>query len=134
MHITTNKENKIRIISVDGKIDSFTSKDFQDSLIKHILDGEYDILIDCSKLEYISSSGIRAFYYALRELNGNGVIALCSVNDDILHILELVDFHSDFPIFKTIDDAMGEIKGFAIFRLSPMQAYEVFRRKINSSC
>jgi len=110
MHITTNKEKTIRIISVDGKIDSFTSKDFQDSLIKHILDGEYDILIDCSKLEYISSSGIRAFYYALRELNGNGVIALCSVNDDILHILELVDFHSDFPIFKTIDEAMGELK------------------------
>ncbi len=25
-------------------------------------------------------------------------------------------------------------KGFAIFRLSPMQAYEVFRRKINTSC
>ena len=26
------------------------------------------------------------------------------------------------------------IKGFAIFRLSPMQAYEVFRRKINTLC
>ena len=25
-------------------------------------------------------------------------------------------------------------KGFAIFRLSPMQAYEVFRRKINTLC
>ena len=25
-------------------------------------------------------------------------------------------------------------KGFAIFRLSPMQAYGVFRRKINTSC
>ncbi len=109
MHIMTNREKNIRIISVDGKIDSFTSKDFQDSLIKHILDGEDKILIDCSKLEYISSSGIRAFYFALRELNSNGVIALCSVNDDILHILELVDFHSDFPIFNTIDDAMNQI-------------------------
>ncbi len=110
MHITTNKEKSIRIISVDGKIDSFTSKDFQDTLIKHILDGEYTILVDCSKLEYISSSGIRAFYYALRELNSNGVITLCSVNDDILHILELVDFHSDFPLFTTIDEAIKELK------------------------
>ena len=25
-------------------------------------------------------------------------------------------------------------KGFTIFRLSPMQAYEVFRRKINTLC
>jgi len=110
MHITTNKEKNIRIISVDGKIDSYTSKDFQDTLIKHILDGEYSILVDCSKLEYISSSGIRAFYYALRELNSNGVITLCSVNDDILHILELVDFHSDFPIFNSIDEAIKELK------------------------
>ena len=110
MHITTNKEQGIRIISVEGKVDSFTSKDFQDSLIKYILDGEYNFLIDCSKLVYISSAGIRAFYFALRELNSNGVIALCSANDDILHVLELVDFHSDFLIFNTIDDAINELK------------------------
>jgi len=109
MHFTTNKEQGIRIISVDGKIDSFTSKDFQDSLITHIHAGEDKILIDCSKLDYISSSGIRAFYFALRELNSNGIITLCSANDNILHILELVDFHSDFPIFNTIDDAMQEL-------------------------
>ena len=109
MHITTNKENNIRIISVDGKIDSFTSKDFQDSLITHILDGEDKILVDCSKLDYISSSGIRAFYFALRELNSNGVIALCSANENILHVLELVDFHADFPIYKTLDEALNQI-------------------------
>ena len=109
MHITTNKENNIRIISVDGKIDSFTSKDFQDSLITHILDGEDKILVDCSKLDYISSSGIRAFYFALRELNSNGTIALCSANENILHVLELVDFHTDFPIYKTLDEALNQI-------------------------
>jgi len=109
MHITTNKENNIRIINVDGKIDSFTSKDFQDSLITHILDGEDKILVDCSKLDYISSSGIRAFYFALRELNSRGVIALCSANENILHVLELVDFHTDFPIYKTLDEALNQI-------------------------
>jgi len=50
MHITTNKEQGIRIISVEGKVDSFTSKDFQDSLIKYILDGEYNFLIDVQNL------------------------------------------------------------------------------------
>lgn len=109
MHITTNKEKNIRIISVDGKIDSFTSKDFQDSLITHILDGEDKILVDCSKLDYISSSGIRAFYFALRELNSNGIIALSSVNENILHVLELVDFHADFPIYKNLDEALNQI-------------------------
>ena len=109
MHITTDKEQDIRIISIDGKLDSFTSKDFQDNLIKHILAGENKILIGCSKLEYISSSGIRAFYFALRELNSNGSIALCSANENILHVLELVDFHADFPIFNTIDHAMNQI-------------------------
>ena len=109
MHITTNKENNIRIISVDGKIDSFTSKDFQDCLVSHILDGEHTLLVDCSKLEYISSSGIRAFYFALRELNGNGEIALSSTNENVLHVLELVDFHADFPIFDSIDDALQKL-------------------------
>jgi len=109
MHITTNTEKGIRIISIDGKIDSFTSKDFQNCLITHIMNGEEKILVDCSKVEYISSSGIRAFYFALRELQGKGTIAICSPNENIFHILELVDFGSDFPIFENLDTAMSKL-------------------------
>ena len=109
MHITTSKENDIRIIGIDGKIDSFTSKDFQDTLINHILDGERLLLVDCSKLDYISSSGIRAFYFALRELNDHGTIALCSTNENVLHTLEIVDFTSDFPVYNNIDEAIIEL-------------------------
>ncbi|MBN2017893.1 MAG: STAS domain-containing protein [Candidatus Cloacimonetes bacterium] len=109
MHITTSKEKNIRIIGIDGKVDSFTSKDFQDSLIRHIIDGEKLILVDCSKLEYISSSGIRAFYFALRELNDHGTIAVCSANENVLHTLEIVDFFSDFPIYSTIDEAIENL-------------------------
>jgi len=110
MHISTNKENGIYIIRIDGKVDSITSKDFQDAMIKSILDGETKILIDCAELEYISSSGIRAFYYALREITDkNGIIALSKPNDNILHILEMVDFQSEFPIYETIDKAIEEM-------------------------
>lgn len=111
MRISTSKENSIYIIRVDGKIDSITSKDFQDAMITSILDGETKILIDCAELEYISSSGIRAFYYALRELSDkDGVIALSKPNDNILRILEMVDFQSEFPIYDTVDRAIEEIQ------------------------
>ena len=111
MRISTSKENSTYIIRVDGKIDSITSKDFQDAMITSILDGETKILIDCAELEYISSSGIRAFYYALRELSDkDGVIALSKPNDNILRILEMVDFQSEFPIYDTVDKAIEEIQ------------------------
>ncbi len=111
MRISSNKEKGICVIRIDGKIDSITSKDFQDIMIKNILDGETKLLIDCSELEYISSSGIRAFYYALRELaDKKGIIALSKPNENILRILEMVDFQSEFPIFESTDKAIEEMK------------------------
>ena len=112
MRITTNRENDIMILGIIGKLDAATSKDFQEKFLEFIDKGDTKFIIDCSQLDYISSAGIRVFYFFLRKLeNKDGKIVFCALNNNIKRVFDIVDLPSDFPIFSSIDDAYEGFSG-----------------------
>jgi anti-anti-sigma factor len=112
MRITTNRENDILILGIIGKLDAATSKDFQEIFLEFIDKGDTKFIIDCSQLDYISSAGIRVFYFILRKLeNKDSKIVFCALNNNIKRVFDIVDLPSDFPIFSSIDDAYEGFSG-----------------------
>ena len=67
---------------------------------------EKNIVIDCSELHYISSSGLRVFLMALKKISAaGGRFRLCSLQDNIREIFEIAGFNTIFSIFGTVDEA-----------------------------
>ena len=54
------------------------------------------LVIDCSKLEYISSSGVRVFVEAYDKMKG--ALKLLHVPDDIMEVLSITGVASRIPI------------------------------------
>ena len=53
----------------------------------------HDIILDCSQLEYIASSGLRILISILKGAKANGSkVVLRNVNDDILSVFKLTGF------------------------------------------
>lgn len=50
------------------------------------------LILDCSELEYISSSGLRMFLAAHRKMSGKDGLEITGVNSDIRNVLEMTDF------------------------------------------
>ena len=68
--------------------------------VKPLLEVEKcDIMLDCSQLQYISSSGLRIFLSIRKEaaLNGNKVVVK-DINDDIRQVFVMTGFISLFEI------------------------------------
>lgn len=56
-----------------------------------------DVIIDCTNLEYIASSGLRILLTILKGAKANGSkVTLCGVNDDIKNVFELTGFINIF--------------------------------------
>lgn len=52
-----------------------------------------DVAIDCSALEYISSSGLRILLSILKGAKAGGSrVALCNVNPDIMNVFKMTGF------------------------------------------
>jgi anti-anti-sigma factor len=107
MDISVKPLKLVDVVSVTGRIDSATALEF-DKALKGLWErGRRKIVLDFTKLDYISSAGLRAMLSALKAAkNGGGNVVLVSVNERIRDTLTLVGFQSLFLQFNDIVDAV----------------------------
>ncbi len=109
MEINTIMENGVWILRLQGKLDSFTSKDFQEQLLEGIAQGRNKILLDAELLEYVSSAGLRIFYLASQRLQERGgKMVFCSLTPHVRRVFDIVDMSGEFRILPTRAEALKE--------------------------
>jgi anti-sigma B factor antagonist len=109
MQITTKEFKHCHLISVDGRVDSATAPQFSQRLDKLIANGTFKIVVDMSKLEYMSSAGFRALLAAQRKCRryNRGEVLLASVPHQIREALELAGFTELFKLHSDPLEAVG---------------------------
>jgi anti-sigma B factor antagonist len=109
MEITTQKFKHCDLLSVKGKVDSFTAPDLIKAFETLNKANRFRIIIDMSKLEYMSSAGFRALLLGQRNCKryNRGEIVLASVPKKIMSALDLTGFTPLFKIFDEITPAVG---------------------------
>ena len=85
------------IATLEGEMDTAAAMEAEDALKGlYNTDGK-DVIIDCSKLEYIASSGLRILLGILKGAKAAGSrVVLRDVNDDIKEVFKLTGFISIF--------------------------------------
>ncbi|MCX6152484.1 MAG: STAS domain-containing protein [Ignavibacteriales bacterium] len=110
MEIVESKKNDILILEIHGKLDSNTSTPLEQKLIAEIDGGTLKIVIECSKMDYISSAGLRVLLVGAKKLkNANGKIILCSLQDYIKEVFEIAGFTAIFPIYPDLSAALNQL-------------------------
>jgi len=68
------------------------------------------VLFDLSKLEYVSSSGLRCFMLAAKQAAAKkGRLAVAAPRPVVAEILEISRFNLLFRVFPTVREALGEV-------------------------
>jgi len=109
MEISTQKFKHCDLLSVIGKVDSFTAPDLTKAIEALNNENYFKIVLDLSKLEYMSSAGFRALLLGQRTCKrfNRGEIVLASVPKKVMDALELTGFTPLFKIFDAITQAVG---------------------------
>ena len=81
MEITTQKYKHCDLLSVQGKVDSFTAPDLTKAIDAVNHEGQFKIVLDLGKLEYMSSAGFRALLLGQRNCKryNRGEVVLAAV-------------------------------------------------------
>lgn len=96
--IFEEKDNKF-VMHFEGRLD--TSASVQTAKEMEVLyDCEgHDIILDCERLEYISSSGLRLFLGLLKAAKPKGsTVTITNLNDDIRQVFDETGFTTIFNI------------------------------------
>ena len=89
MNINKNLEGEKLTVSLEGRLDSNTSRILEEELFDS-LDGITTLIFDFENLEYLSSAGIRVVLsaYSMLEENG-GTATIINPNEEIVEIFEI---------------------------------------------
>ena len=91
LNISKEKENDKLVFCLEGKLDTVTSNDFEKEVMES-LEGVKELVVDCSKLEYVSSAGLRVLLAALKQMNTQGSMKVTNVCEEIMGIFDMTGF------------------------------------------
>lgn len=89
MNIEFIKNNGDLFVSLDGRLDTNTSPKFEQFLSEHYFD-VVTLTINCEKLLYISSAGLRVLLTAQRKMKGS--VKLTNVCELVMEVFEMTGF------------------------------------------
>ena len=98
MNITKNLNGTTLELALEGRLDTVTAPELED-VVKHELDGVNALTMNFSKLDYISSAGLRVLLSAHKIMAGKGgSMKVTNVNEIVHEVFEVTGFEDILTI------------------------------------
>ncbi|HTY42334.1 MAG TPA: STAS domain-containing protein [Thermoanaerobaculia bacterium] len=106
MEIVESREAGFLVLGPVGRLDAKESRELETKLAGFLDAGERRLVVDMTRTEHISSTGIRVLIAVAKKLrSSNGYLALCSVRASVAEVLEVAKLTSSFVIATTRQEA-----------------------------
>lgn len=107
MNLKEVKNEKAVVIEIEGRLDTTNFSQLENLVMQHINEGNKMFVIDCSGMDYVSSSGLRIFLMALKKVKAlKGRFVLCGLQENIREIFEISGFTTIFDIYRDQEEAL----------------------------
>ncbi len=99
MNTTIEQLEDKYLVTFEGELDTTAATEVGEKLQSLYTANGKDVVIDCTGLEYIASSGLRILISILKGAKAGGSkVVLKNVNDDIKDVLKLTGFINLFDL------------------------------------
>jgi anti-sigma B factor antagonist len=107
MKIETSVNDSVTVVDLEGNLDTNTSVDAQDHLNGLMDDGVAKLLVDFTKVDFVSSAGLRVLLATAKRLGGiGGSLRICGLNEEVNEVFEISGFSTILDVFPTRNDAL----------------------------
>ena len=101
----------VSVIKVGGYIDTTTSAEVERALDSILKEKKYNIIIDLSNVDYISSAGWGIFISEIKGIREKGGdLKLVNMIPDVYEVFELLEFHYILKAFDAAEEALNDFE------------------------
>ncbi|MEN6572447.1 MAG: STAS domain-containing protein [Anaerolineaceae bacterium] len=111
MEIENTQYKHCDLIQVSGRVDSSTAPRLAEAINKIIESGRFKIVLDMTKLEFLSSAGLRILISTQKicKRYNRGEVVVAGVPEFVKSVFDLAGFT---PLFKMFDDSLTAVGYF----------------------
>jgi stage II sporulation protein AA (anti-sigma F factor antagonist) len=111
MDVTEERVSGVCILGLPQKIDTTNAKPIEDKILGVIDAGERRLVLDLTRLGYVSSAGLRVFVLATKRLRAvDGELVVFGLTDDVRQIFEIAGFSSFLRIHSSRAEAIADVE------------------------
>lgn len=100
MKIKTRDENDIKVVYLEGEMDTNTSPVVMSELDELRNSGVKKMLLNLEKLDFISSAGLRVLLATAQQLKtSGGDLRVCELNKEIKEVFDISGFSTLLMVF-----------------------------------
>jgi len=118
MQVSEERYGDALVLTPVGRIDNSTNdglKAILESRVANCRKGGDRLVLDFSKVDYISSVGLRVLMLAARKVREqDGTIVVAALQPVVREIFEISRFNLVFQCFGTVRDALGKVSTIAL--------------------
>ena len=98
------------ILLPDGRIDLSNADLFKDALLAAVAAAKAAVILDLSRVEYVSSAGLRSLMIASKAGTARGVtLGVAAMQPIVKEIFTISRFHLVLPCFETVREALARL-------------------------
>ena len=108
LDIKIEQNNKVKIVSLAGPVDSVTHDHFKGFLDPLFMVPPAFVILDCTGLTYINSKGLSLLARYHRScLAGHGWMSVCNVNRKLVRTMDLLGLGKILKFYESRDEAIA---------------------------
>jgi len=110
MTITTEVQNNIATITVNGEVDASNAVDL-DNVLKTVLDGSNkNVFLDCQNLEYISSAGLGVIMSYIEDIKKSLInFKIFNLSASVFEVFQILGLNILLDIVENESEALKSI-------------------------
>jgi anti-sigma B factor antagonist len=106
--LTIREDNDIRIIDVNGDLDSYVAADLRKELDGLQRQRNYKLVVNLSKVEYINSTAVGALVGTAKQVRRrNGDLKIYGLAENLQRTFDLVGASKVLELYKSESDAIS---------------------------
>lgn len=101
----------LSIASLSGHVDTLNAGELENSLLALADHGEKQLLVDCTRLDYINSAGLRVFLLAAKRMESlGGICAFCGLTPNVKLVFETIGFDRILTVHPDRNTALSALR------------------------
>ena len=101
--------DELSLLKVKGYVDATTAPDLNKSVTKLLQEGRYQIVVDLSSVNYISSAGWGVFVGEIRGIREHGGdLKIVHMTPDVREVFEMLEFNRILSSYDSMEEVLDD--------------------------
>jgi anti-sigma B factor antagonist len=109
VEVNVKPRDKVTVVELVGDVDGRSAPQAQENILP-LAHEDCRLVLDMSRVDYMSSAGLRVLLAVRRQVPASGKVVLTGLSEQLRETMAITGFLDFFTVTETVDEAIAAVE------------------------